>query len=322
MRRILAAALALLALGAAPSMAADPYPVKPIRWITPWAPGGANDILSRAIGNELMKSLGQPVVVENRPGATGTIGTNLVAKAPPDGYTLTLGAPGTHTTAPVMVPDLPYDPVRDFTPISLVAVVPNVLVVNPALPVHSVKELVVYAKDHPGKLNFSSVGSGSMQHLSGELFQNLAKVEMTHVPYKGSAPALLDLTAGRIDLAFESMPTVLPHVRSGGLRALAVTTKRRSGLLPDVPTVDEAGLPGFDVTIWYGVFGPAGMPPEIVRKLNAAIVAAIRTPELSRQLADLGADKVGSSPEELGAYLQQESAKWTGFMKAANIKPD
>ena len=314
--------LSLLCMAVPALAAAQSFPNKPLRWISPWSPGGGNDILSRAIANEITKTLGQPVVVENRPGATGVLGTDMVAKAPPDGYTLTLGAPGTHATAPSMYPNLPYNPLRDFTAITLVGVVPNVLVINPSLPAASVDSLVAHLKANPGKLNYSSVGSGSMQHLSAELFKKLAGVDVAHISYKGTAPALLDLGAGRIQLAFESMPTVLPLVRAGSLKALAVTTPRRSSLMPEVPTMAESGLKDFDVSIWYGVFGPGGMPREAVDKLNAAIVAAVRTPELGKRLADLGADVVAGSPAELDTFLRQQTAKWSAFIKEGNIKPD
>ncbi|WP_382327275.1 Bug family tripartite tricarboxylate transporter substrate binding protein [Hydrogenophaga sp. UC242_50] len=243
------------------------------------------------------------------------------AKAPADGYTLTLGSPGTHATAASMVPGLPYDPVKSFTPIVLVGTVPNVLVVPPSVPANSVRELIAHLKAHPNSYNFASVGNGSMQHLAGELFKRMAGVEITHVAYKGSSPALLDLTSGRIEMAFESMPVVLQLVRSGKLKALAVTTPKRSSLLPDVPTVAEAGLPGFDVTIWYGVFGPAGMPADVTTKLNQSINAAIRTPELGQRLSDLGADVAGGSPQDLGRYQAAESTRWTRFIKEAGITP-
>ncbi|MBS0339094.1 MAG: tripartite tricarboxylate transporter substrate binding protein [Proteobacteria bacterium] len=316
-----AAALLALCAGAWAS-AQTVYPTKPIHWISPWAPGGANDILSRAIGMEIAKTLGQPVIVDNKPGATGIIGTEMVAKAPPDGYTITLGAPGTHATAPSFYPRLPYDPVRDFTPIALVGTVPNVLVVHPSVPATTVRELVAYLKAHPGQLNFSSVGNGSMQHLSAELFKRDAGVDMTHVAYKGTSAALVDLMAGHVQVAFESMPAVLPLVNSGAVRAIAVTTPKRSSLMPNVPTMDESGLKGFDVTIWYGVFGPAGMQADVVDKLNRAVVGSLRTPEMSKRLADLGADVAGGSPAELGAYLRQQTGKWSKLIKEMNIKAE
>ncbi len=313
--------LTLCAFATLGTATAQTFPTKPIRWISPWAPAGGNDVLSRAIGNEIARTLGQPVVVENKPGASGTLGTDMVAKAPADGYTLTLGSPGTHATAASMVPGLPYDPVKSFTPIVLVGTVPNVLVVPPSVPANSVRELIAHLKAHPNSYNFASVGNGSMQHLAGELFKRTAGVEITHVAYKGSSPALLDLTSGRIEMAFESMPVVLQLVRSGKLKALAVTTPKRSSLLPDVPTVAEAGLPGFDVTIWYGVFGPAGMPADVTTKLNQAINTAIRTPELGQRLSDLGADVAGGSPQDLGRYQAAESTRWTRFIKEAGITP-
>ncbi|MGE0349502.1 Bug family tripartite tricarboxylate transporter substrate binding protein [Hydrogenophaga sp.] len=313
--------LALCAVATTGLAAAQSYPNKPIRWISPWAPAGGNDVLSRAIGVEISKTLGQPVVVDNKPGASGTIGTDMVAKAAPDGHTITLGSPGTHATALSMVPGLPYDPVKSFTPIVLVGTVPNVLVVPASVPANSVQELIAHLKAKPNSYNFASVGNGSMQHLAGELFKRMAGVEITHVAYKGSAPALQDLVGGRVEMAFESMPTVLPLVRSGKLKALAVTTPKRSSLMPDVPTVAESGLAGFDVTVWYGVFGPAGMPADVTTKLNQAINAALRTPELGLRLRDLGADVAGGTAQELARYQAAESTKWNGFIKEAGIAP-
>jgi tripartite-type tricarboxylate transporter receptor subunit TctC len=316
------ALLALCCFAVATGASAQTWPTKPIHWISPWAPGGGNDVLSRSIAGEISKTLGQPVVVENRPGASGVIGTDLVAKAPPDGYMLTLGAPATHATAPSMYPNLPYDPVRDFTPITLVGTVASVLVVHPSIPANTVAELIAYLKANPGKVNYSSVGNGSLQHLSAELFKQFAGVDIVHVPYKGTSPALVDLTAGRIQLAFETMPAVLPLVRSGQLKAIAVTTPKRSNLMPEIPTLDEAGLKGFDATIWYGVFGPAGMPREVTGKLNQAIVSALRTPELAKRLADLGADVSAGTPAGLGDFLREQVAKWTTFIKQRGIEPN
>lgn len=314
--------LALCCFTVATGASAQTWPTKPIHWISPWAPGGGNDVLSRSIAGEISKTLGQPVVVENRPGASGVIGTDLVAKAPPDGYMLTLGAPATHATAPSMYPNLPYDPVRDFTPITLVGTVASVLVIHPSIPATTLAELIAYLKANPGKVNYSSVGNGSMQHLSAELFKQYAGVDIVHVPYKGTSPALVDLTAGRIQLAFETMPAVLPLVRSGQLKAIAVTTPKRSNLMPEVPTLDEAGLKGFDATIWYGVFGPAGMPGEVTGKLNQAIVSALRTPELTKRLADLGTDISAGTPAELGDFLREQIVKWTTFIKQKGIEPN
>jgi tripartite-type tricarboxylate transporter receptor subunit TctC len=304
------------------SVSAQTWPSKPIHWISPWAPGGGNDVLSRSIAAEISKTLGQPVIVDNRPGASGVIGTDQVAKAAPDGYTLTLGAPVTHATAPSMFPDLPYDPVRDFTPITLVGTVASVLVVHPSVPAKTVPELIAYLKANPGKANYSSVGNGSMQHLSAEMFRQFANVDMVHVPYKGTSPALVDLTAGRIQLAFETMPAVLPLVRTRQIRAIAVTTPKRSNLLPDVPTLNEAGLKGFDSTIWYAVFGPAGMKADVINKLNQAIVSALKTPDVAKRLSDLGTDIAASTPEELGKFEREQVTKWTAFIKERGIQPN
>lgn len=298
------------------------FPTRPIRWISAWTPGGSNDAVSRAIGNELGRILGQSVVVENKPGASGTIGTNMVAHAAPDGYTLTLGSVGSNATASTMVPGVPYDPVKSFTPVVLVGTVPNVLVVSSSVSANSLSELIAYLKAHPNKLSFASVGSGTMQHLAGELFKRMAKVEITHVPYKGSSPALVDLTAGRVEMSFESLPVVLPFVRSGKLKALAVTTSRRTPQLPDVPTMAEAGVPGFEAGIWFGVFGPAGMPEKVTTRLNQAINEAIRVPEVATRFADLGLDVIGGSAADLGRYQLNESTRWNRLIKEAKIAPE
>jgi len=321
-------ALSLLAsAAAAPRIAqaqlpGQAYPNRPIRWICAWTPGGANDLVSRMLADDLTRRLGQPVVVENRPGASGTIGSDAVAKAAPDGYTLTLGAPGTHSTAPSMMAHLPYDPLRDFTPVSLVATVPNVLVVRADMPVDSVQALIARAKASGNGMTYASVGSGSMQHLSGAVFGKAAALDLVHVPYRGTAPALVDLAAGRIDFAFESMAGVLPLVRAGTLRALAVTTPERSRLMPDVPTMAEAGVRGVEVSIWLGVFGPGAMPAPVVATLNTAIREGLRQPESERRLAELGADPVGSSAEELGRFLGSEIQRWSTFIRQEGIRAD
>jgi len=318
---LIAAVLATSIVAPGVALAQD-FPTKPIEWISPWSPGGGNDTLSRTIAAEITETLGQPVVVENKPGATGVIGTDYVAKSDPDGYTVTLGAPGTHATAAAMYPDLSYDPVKDFTPITLVGTIPNVLVVPKDLPVENVDELIAYVQEHPNDVAFSSVGLGSMQHLSGELFKETAGVDILHVPYKGSAPALTDLMAGRVQLAFESLATVLPYVKSGDLKALAVTTQDRSSLMPDVPTMAEEGLDGFDVTIWYAVFGPAGIPEDRVAVLNEAINGALQTAEVKERLAMMGADVAGSTPEELATFQAAQTEKWTDFIKRHEITRD
>jgi tripartite-type tricarboxylate transporter receptor subunit TctC len=313
-----------LALGLALSLftqaaAAQAYPSKPVRWIVAWPPGGANDIFTRSIADDLSRTLGQPMVVENRPGATGTIGSDMVAKAASDGYTLTLGATGTFSTAPAIFPALPYDPVKDFTHISQVAVVPNVLAVHPSVPATTVAQLIAHLKANPGKLNYSSVGNGSTFHLAAELFNRMAGVDTVHVAYKGSQPAQVDLLGGRIQIAFDSMPAMLPHHRSGAVRVLAVTPTQRSRLMPEVPTVAET-LPGFDVTIWYGVFGPAGMPADVTQTLNRALHAAMKKPEIAKRFNDLGAEVVLSTPEGFRQHVASDTAKWTQFIRAAGIK--
>ena len=316
-RAILAASILGCAFGAA---VAQPYPAKPVRWVSPWPPGGANDIFSRAIAQKLAEAFGQPVVVENRPGAAGAIGTEAVAKAPADGYVLTLGSSPTHAIAPSLNPNLPYDPLRDFEAVTLVAVVPNVLVVNPSLPVTSVRELIALAKQRPGTLNFASAGNGTSQHLSAELFKVMAGVNMVHIPYKGTAPALAELLAGQVQLAFDNIPALLPHIQAGRLRALAVTPATRSVSLPDLPTVAEAGLPGYDASVWFGVFVPAGTPRPVVQRLHAEIARALAAPDLKGRMAAMGAEVSGMGPDEFREFWRKEIPKWAGVVKAADIK--
>lgn len=316
----IAAAVGLMT--AAACAAAQDYPAKPIRLISAWTPGGANDILARALGQAISQRFGQPVVIENRPGASGTIGTAHVAQSPADGYTITLGSMPSYSTAPSMFPDLRYDPIKDLTPIAFVAIVPNVLVVNPSLPVKSVPELLAYAKANPGKLAFSSVGNGSSSHLGGELFKLMGHVDMTHVPYKGTAPAVVDLLAGRVQMAFESLPTMLPHIRSGALRAIGVTTPKRSAVLPELPTLAEAGLQGFDASLWYAVMGPAGIPQPVVKVLHDTVVASLQSPEVMRRLSEQGAELATSSPQELAEFVRKDTEKWSGFIKRAGVTLD
>ncbi len=312
--------LMLLIIGGTAALA-QTYPAKTVRWISPWPAGGANDILSRAIAQELTKAFGQQVIVDNRPGASGTIGTDFVAKSAPDGYTVTLGSTPTHATAPSVYASLPYDPLRDFAPVTLIATLPNVLVVHPSVPATSVPGLIALARARPGKLNFASTGNGTSQHLSAELFKVMAGVDMVHVPYKGTAPALTDLLAGQVDLAFDNMPALLPHIHSGKLRALAVTPAKRSATLPNLPTIAEAALPGYDASVWFGVFVPAGTPRDIISRLHDAVVKGINTPELKQRMAALGAEIAGNTPEEFGAYWRNEIPKWAKVAKAAGIKP-
>jgi len=321
------ALLALLggALFALPAIAAaqtPAYPTKPIRLVVPFPAGGATDIFAREVAKHLTEAWGQSVVVDNRPGAGGNIGSELVAKAPPDGYTLEMGTVGTHAINASLYSTLPYDHVKDFVPVILVAGVPNVLEVNPAVPVNSVQELIAYAKANPGKLNFASSGSGTSIHLSGELFKVMAGVQMTHVPYKGSAPALQDLIGGQVQLMFDNLPPSLPQIKAGKLRALAVTSATRAPALPDTPTVAESGLPGFEASSWFGVLAPAGTSPAIVAKLNAEIAKWLTSPEAKEKLAAVGANIAGGTPEDFARHIQAETAKWAKVVKESGAKVD
>ena len=310
------------ALAAIAGAQAPAYPTKPIRLVVPFPAGGATDILAREVAKHLTDAWGQSVVVDNRPGAGGNIGSELVAKAAPDGYTLEMGTVGTHAINASLYSKMPYDHVKDFVPVILVAGVPNVLEVNPALPVNSVQELIAYAKANPGKLNFASSGSGTSIHLSGELFKVMAGVQMTHVPYKGSAPALQDLIGGQVQLMFDNLPPSLPQIKAGKLRALAVTSAGRAPALPDTPTVAEAGLPGFEASSWFGVLAPAGTPPEIVNKLNAEIAKWLASPGAKEKLANVGANIAGGAPEDFARHIQAETAKWAKVVKESGAKVD
>jgi tripartite-type tricarboxylate transporter receptor subunit TctC len=315
--RFAAAVAAVLFWSAA--VVAQTWPAKPIRWISPWPAGGANDVFSRALAQKLTESLGQPVVVDNKAGAAGTIGSDIAAKAPGDGYTIVMGSSPTHAIAPSVYSALPYDPVRDFVPVTLVAVVPNVLVVHPSLPVKSVAELIAYAKANPGKINFASTGNGTSQHLSAELFRTLTGVDIVHIPYKGSAPALTELLAGTVQIAFENLPTMLPHIQAGKLRALAVTPAKRSAIMPDLPTIAEAGVPGYEASVWFGVLAPAKTPRAVVDRLHEEIMKALETPDLKMRMAALGAEVVGLGPDQFAAYLNNEIPKWAKVVKAAGV---
>jgi tripartite-type tricarboxylate transporter receptor subunit TctC len=310
--------LALVCL--APAAFAQSYPGKPIRLIAPFAPGGALDLIARGVGAKLSDSLGQPVVVENKAGASGAIGSEAVAKSPPDGYTLLLGATTTHGINPAFNPkSLPYDAVKDFTPVSLVATIPHALIVNPKLGVNSVKELVQLGKQR--SLNYGSAGNGSPHHLAAELFKSLSGIQAVHVPYKGSGPALADLMAGNIDFISVEYTAAEPHVKNGKLKALALATaKRVPGI--DLPTVAEAGYPGFEVTSWYAIFGPAGVPEPITTKLAAEVHKAVTQTDLRERLQGLGTTPIGSTPEELAAFQRADIARWTKVVKTANLKPE
>jgi len=301
---------------------APAYPTKPIRIVVPFPPGGATDILARDVAQKLSEAWGQQVIVDNRPGAGGNIGSELVAKAAPDGYTLEMGTVGTHAINASLYAKMPYDHIRDFVPVILVAGVPNVLVVNPSVPVNSVQELIAYAKANPGKLNFASSGSGTSIHLSGELFKVMAGVQMTHVPYKGSAPAVQDLIGGQVQLMFDNLPPSLPQIKAGKLRALAVTSATRAPALPDTPTIAEAGLPGFEASSWFGLLAPAGTPPAIVAKLNAEVAKWLATPEAREKLARQGANAAGGTPEDFAKHIAAETAKWAKVVKDSGAKVD
>jgi tripartite-type tricarboxylate transporter receptor subunit TctC len=299
---------------------AQPYPAKPIRLVVPFPPGGSADIIGRTLAQRLAEQMGQPVVIENRAGASAIIGSDYVAKSPPDGYTLLLGNVGSMTIHPFLYANLPYDPVKDFAPVSLVGAVTSVVVVTASLPVNTIAELVAWAKANPGKLNFTSSGAGASTHLTGELLRLRSGIKMEHIGYKGSAPALVDLIAGNVQLMFENLPSVLPHIKAGRVRALATTAARRSPALPDVPTMIEAGYAGFDMVSWQGVLAPAGTPPEIVARLNAEIVKALQTREVRDGYAKLGVDVLGNTPEQFAAYIRQEQAKWSNIVRDAGIR--
>ena len=318
MRRLVGLICALtLAAGAN----AQPYPSKAVRLIVPFPPGGSADILARAIGQKLGEGLGS-VVIENRPGAGTAIGAEATAKSAPDGYTVMIGTVSSHAINPSLNPKLAYDPIRDFTPLSLVASIPFALLVHPSIPAVSLSELIALAKAKPGRLNYSSAGNGTSNHLAGELFRSLAGVDIVHIPYKGSAPALADLLAGQVDMMFDLVLTAAPHVRSGKARALAVTGARRSNVLPDVPTVAEAGLPGYEVSAWFGLFGPADLPAPVTSRLNAEIVRAMESKEVRERLASQGAEALSSTPEQFAAYVRGELGKWSRVVKAAGMKVD
>jgi len=289
--------------------------------IVPNPPGGTTDILARILADELGTRLGQPVVVENRAGASGTIGSDLVAKSAPDGHVMVMGHAASHATSPSMIKNLPYDPVKDFAPVTLVANVNNVIVVNTNVPAKSVKELIELAKREPGKLVFGSGGTGAITHLAGEIFKQTAGVNLTHVPYKGSSQAMADLLGGHIALMFENLPGALGNIKSGKLRALAVLSEKRAPAVPDLPTIAEAGLPGAEAVSWFGLFTTAGTPQAVVDRLNRETVAAIRKPEIQARIVDAGAEPVGSTAAEFGRLVRAERDKWGKVIKTTGLQP-
>ena len=316
-----AAFAALFACAGTPS-AQPNYPAKAIRYVVPFPAGGPLEIVARALGQELGKSWNQPVIVDNRPGAGGNIGADLVAKAPADGYTILMGAVSTHAINVTLYTRLPYDPIRDFAPVTLITSVPNVLVLHPSVPARNVKELIALAKARPGQLNFASGSTGSAGHLAGELFKTMAGVDMVHIPYKGAAPAVIDLLAGHVSLMFDNMSSALPGIKAARVRALAVTTLRRSPLLPQLPTISEAGLRGFDISTWFGIFAPARTPPDIVSKLNAEIVRILNTVEMKERLLALGAEPAGNRPDEFAAFIKLEIPKYAKVVRDSGAKVD
>jgi tripartite-type tricarboxylate transporter receptor subunit TctC len=315
------AAAVLLAISAiAGPVASQPYPIRPIRMIIGFPPGGGTDIIGRIVAQRLSEVLGQQILPDNRGGAAGQIAAELAAKAPPDGYTVMMAHIAAISILPSLVARLPYDPQKDFAPISLVAIGPNLLVVHPSLPARSVKELVALAKARPAQLYFASPGSGSVQHLAGELFNLEARVNMVHVPYKGSGQSIVDLVAGYVHLNFDSVPPVLPHVRTGRLRALAVTSGKRFSILPDIPTVTESGVAGFDLSTWWGLVAPAAVSKDIIGRLQAETVKLLRQADVRERIAFAGADTVGNTAEEFAAFIQAERAKYARIVKDANIR--
>lgn len=300
---------------------AQTYPVKPIRFIVPFPAGAGTDILARAIAQKLNEAWGQPVTIDNRPGASTIIGSEIVAKAPPDGYTIIM-ASNNHAVNPALFAKLPYDTVRDFAPVARVAILPLVLVVHPSVPAKNVKELVALARSKPGQLNYASTGNGSPPHLGGEVFKQLAKLDLVHVPYKGSVPALTDVVGGQVSLMFANTLSTLPQVRAGRLRALAVGTTQRIAAAPELPTVAEAGVPGFDVSVWAGILAPAATPRDVIVKLNREIARIAGLPDVRKKLAAEGAELMSSTPEEFAAFIGAEIERWGKVAKAANMRID
>ena len=302
---------------------AQAWPARqPIKFVIAYPPGGASDVTARILGVKLSASLGQTVVIENRPGANGIIALEFVAKSAPDGYTILMANVGPNSINPVVYSKLPYDAIKDFQPVTLTSQMPLVLVVTPSLPVKSVRDLIAYGQAHPGKLNFASAGIGASNHLTGELFNRMAGIKMVHVPYKGDSPAMTDVMSGTVDVMFPTAIAAMGHVKSGRLHALAVTTSKRISSLPDVPTVAEGALPGFEAVAWGGVMVPAGTPPEIVNRLNAETNRALKLPDVTEKLASLGAEVIGTTPEEFATYLKGEIAKWGKVARENQVKLD
>ena len=324
MRQIAAALSLAVALTATPAPAASPadtYPSRIVKMIVPFPAGGTTDIFARHIGDRLAKAFGHNFVIDNRGGAGGNIGSDAVAKADPDGYTLLVGTVGTHAINSSLYTRMTFDPVRDFAPVAFLAGVPNIMEVNPKnVKATTVQDFIAEAKASPKKLSFASSGNGTSIHLSGEMFKQMTGVELVHVPYRGSAPAVNDLIAGQVDVMFDNLPSSIEQVRGGNLRAIAVTSAKRSAALPDVPTIAESGLPGFDASSWFAIFAPAKTPPEIVQKLNAEVLKALADPELQKRFADIGGEIRPYKPDELGAFVKAEIEKWAKVVKTSGAK--
>jgi len=301
---------------------AETYPAKPIRFIVPFPPGGPTDVLARVLGQKLAEQMGQPVVLDNRPGAGGNLGPELAAKSAPDGYTLLLGAVGTLTISPHLYAKLNYDPVRDFEPISLVASMPNVLIVHPSVPAKTLKELVQLAKASPGKLNFGSGGAGTSNHLGGELLKSMTKIDIVHVPYKGASQAMLGLIGGQIDIVVIGTPTAIPQIQSGKVRALAVLSNNRLPAIANVPTGGEAGFPGYEVTTWFGVLAPAGTSQDIVARLNMELAKVMTVPASRERIVGVGFDPMTSSPQQFAEFIKTENVRWGKVIKDAGIRAE
>jgi tripartite-type tricarboxylate transporter receptor subunit TctC len=320
-RRALLAAAALLALTGG-AQAQDAWPTKPIRLVVPFAAGGTSDVLARTLGDKLQAALKQSVIVDNKAGAGGVIGADSVAKSAPDGYTLLLGTIASHAINPALQPKMPYDASKDFAPVILLGSISNVLLVGANQPFKTVKDLIAAAKAKPGEITFASAGQGSSQHMSGETFKLLAHAELTHVPYKGSAPAIQDVIGGQVPVSFETVTVALPHIQSGKVRALAVTSAKRSPALPNTPTLQEAGVAGFDVSSWQALYAPAGTPAAIVERLNAEVEKIIAQPDVKAKMEGLGLEHSPNTPAQFASFGRSELAKWAKVVKDGNVKPE
>ena len=317
-----AAASALVALPMSAAFAQDAWPTRAITIVVPFSAGGTTDIVARLAGQALSLELGQPVVIDNRPGAGGNIGAQAVSRATADGYTLVMGTVGTHAINPSLYKKMPYDHIKDFAPISRVAAVPNVLIANPSQPYKTVKELIAYGKANPDKLTFASSGSGTSIHLAGELFKSMTGITMQHIPYKGSSPALTDLMAGQTNIMFDNLPSAIQFIKAGKLRALAVTTIKRAPQFPDLPTIDEAGVAGFDAASWFGLLAPANTPPAVIKRIDDALTKVMATTDLKKKIIDQGGEPIAETPDKFASFIQTETVKWAKVVKESGASVD